>query len=166
MLQMHNGEREILQPLDILEVSDLISQVQAASLELFCYPLLRSVAFTSLEVSRHMPGTDGFPKLGEALACLRCIPRLGTVALAAERRVSGGIVAQNAETQPPTAAAQVASASEIQQVEFQPPAAVVQTAPDIVAQNAETQPPPPSSRHVPIPGPLPLALVLTDSAAR
>jgi hypothetical protein len=156
MLQMHNGEREILQPLDALEVSDLVSQVQAASLERFFYPLLRSVAFTSLEVSRHMPGADGFPKLEEALACLRCIPRLRTAALAAERGVS--------------AAAQVASASEIQQAESQPPAAVVQTAPD-VAQNAETQPPPPSSRHVPTPRPFsqrqqPPYLVLTDSAAR
>ncbi len=47
------------------------------------YSLKRSLAVIFLEVSRHMPGADGLPKLEEALACLRCIPRLGTAALAA-----------------------------------------------------------------------------------
>jgi hypothetical protein len=75
MLEMHTGEREILQPLDVLEVSGLVSQVCATALERFGSPLRRSMAVTALEVSRQMPGASGFPQLEEALACLRPLSR-------------------------------------------------------------------------------------------
>jgi hypothetical protein len=75
MLQLHTGEMDILQPLDALEVSDLVSQVQATVLERLGSPLRRSMAMTALEVSRHMPGASGVPQLEEALSCLRTLSR-------------------------------------------------------------------------------------------
>jgi hypothetical protein len=71
MLDLHNGEMDILQPLEGGFAAAFVENLQREALELFGLPLAPSMATTVMEVSRHLPGANGWPTLEEALACLR-----------------------------------------------------------------------------------------------
>ena len=76
LLKLHNGEAEMLQPLDSIEggqatLRDMIQQLQAAAQEAHGCHLTCGVALAALEVSRHQPGAAGWPNVEAALLCLR-----------------------------------------------------------------------------------------------
>jgi hypothetical protein len=71
MLSLHNGEVDLLQPLEGDVASAFVENLQQAALDLFGLPLAQSTATTAMEVSRHLPGANGWPTSEEALACLR-----------------------------------------------------------------------------------------------
>ena len=93
LLTLHNGEAEMLQPLESVEggqttLRSLVQELQAAAHDAYGCSLTCGVALAALEVSRHQPGAAGWPSVESALLCLRRRER--AVADARDTRVNVG----------------------------------------------------------------------------
>ena len=75
-LEMQNGERDLLLPLDCspggeLQLQQLVEELQAAAEKKLNGILPRARAIVALEVARHMPDSDGWPSVEQALFLLK-----------------------------------------------------------------------------------------------
>jgi hypothetical protein len=76
LLELHNGEREILVPLEGLSggsqhLQSLVERLQAAAHAKHNHFLPRGVAVAPLEVARHQQDADGWPTVENTLRCLQ-----------------------------------------------------------------------------------------------
>ena len=75
-LQLHNGERELLMPLESIVggeemLQQMVRQLQDAAEKKLGGLLPRERALSVLEVARHQHGADGWPDIDQAVLCLR-----------------------------------------------------------------------------------------------
>jgi hypothetical protein len=73
LLELHNGDKELLTPLDGSSelLRELVSRLQAAVGITHGLHLSSGVALVALEVARHRQGAEGWPSVDVALQCLQ-----------------------------------------------------------------------------------------------
>ena len=71
LLELHNGKRDLLQPLEAGTCGELVTQLKAEAQLKYGGTLTDAVALGALEVARHLPQSSGWSTVEQALACLQ-----------------------------------------------------------------------------------------------
>jgi hypothetical protein len=71
LIELHQAENRLLQPLEAQSCAGLIGKLQGLAVMKFGAVLRDAIALSALEVSRHLPGAHGWPSAEGALGCLQ-----------------------------------------------------------------------------------------------